>query len=232
MTTVMTRLYADEETARRIERRLYLQGFPRRATEVIAKREGQGASALADRMTTAHVPEAAAGTYAEKVATGKALLVVRATYKPLGAPRIARETLADSPVVKSGLDEEEFYVDTGPERSPSILTDHPHFLTFPREEAEMRPDLISASLGIPLISRKGPKSTVYKGGRLMSKMFWPMPMVIRKKSADSVIHGGRHVSKLFWPMPLVTDKPRRNSVIRGGDLPFSRVFALPTILRR
>lgn len=231
MTTVITRLYADEDTAKRVEKRLYLQGFPRRATEVIAKREGQGAKTLADRMQSAMVPQEAAGTLADKVVGGATLLVVRATYKPLGAAQRARDVTADSDTVSSGLPEDEFYIPGGVDHAPSVLTDHPRFLTFPGDGEDIRPSLVSSALGLPLISRKGPKSKVYAGGRLMSKMFWPMPLISKRKPSGAVIHGGRFMSKLFWPMPLVSTKPRRNSVIRGGDLPFSRIFALPTIKR-
>lgn len=231
MTTVITRLYADEETAERAQNRLRLEGLPKHAVEVISA-DGRKKNALSDRLEHAGVWDEAAKVYAGRIADGASLLVVRATYKPLGAAKLARGVLRETPAVDVGLDEEERFVPDGPERAPNILKDHPRFMTFPLEPDDYRPGTISDRIGVSLLTSWRPSGRkVFEGGRFMSRVFWPMPLTIRKKSTDSVIRGGKHVSKTFWPMPLVKTNPRRLSVIRGGGFPLSRAMGWPLLTR-
>ncbi len=231
MTTVITRLYADEEAAQRTARRLRFEGFPGNAVQVISA-AGLDRDTLLSRMDRAMVPDEAARGYVDKVSAGNSLLVIRATYKPLGAARIARETVASSPALASGVSPEESWVKDPPDHAPSVLKDHPRFMTLPIEPEDYRPQLISRELGIPLLSRHKEKRSAISGGRFMSKAFWPMPLVTRKRKANSAMSGTRHMSRMFWPMPLVSTKERKNSVIRGGAHPISRALGWPTISSR
>lgn len=233
MTTVITRLYADEEAASATARRLGWEGLPARAVEVIGGK-GMSRDEIARRMTRAAVHEASVGAYAERVAAGNALLVVRATYKPLGAAQITRDVTARSKTIDmAGVVDEHFFRDP-PDHAPSVLKDHPRLLSLDLDAGEYKGGPISAELGIPLLTRghRNRPIRVYKGGRHMSRAFWPMPLLSKKRSSSSAIHGGRFMSKAFWPMPLITRKERTRSVIRGGALPFSRALGLSTILRR
>ena len=232
MTTVITRLYADAATAERIAEQLRWQGFPSSALRVISGK-GTHTRTAKERLLDVHVPDGAADTYAKKVEGGNAVLVVLATYRPLGAARIAREALANSATIPSGVKDEETYVKETPKtEAPKILKEHPLFLTMKRHPGDYRPGTVSSEIGIPLLSPRRPKSdSVMSGGRYMSKSFWPMPLVSSRKPSGGVMKGGRHVSRAFWPMPLVTTKPPKRSVIPGGDLPLSRAMRWPTILR-
>lgn len=230
--TVITRLYENEDAARAVARRLRRERFPDRAVQIIAPGAGLDRDALEDKMTRARVRPGAAATYADRVAEGAALLVIRATYKPLGAARIAREAVERSETVDAGVPVEEYKVESGPDHAPSVLKDHPRFLTLPPDPEGHRPGLVTSRLGLPLLTQHRRKKSAMSGGGHMSRYFWPGPLIIRRKKATSAISGGRHMSRYFWPMPLVTTRPRKKSVIPGGGHPMSRALGWPTTTRR
>lgn len=231
MTTVITRLYANESTARGVEDRLRWEGFPRSAIQVISAAPDQARDALAAKIIRARVAESTAPAYADKLGEGMALLVVRATYKPLGAVRIAKEVLERSNAIDAGIQPDEIYVKDGPDHAPSVLKDHPHFLTLPVLEDDIPRGPISAQFGFRLLSKRPRRLKVMRSGRRMSRMFWPMPLVTKNRKARSAMSGTRRMSRAFWPGPLITSKPRRRSVIRGGGHPFSRLMGWRTISR-
>jgi hypothetical protein len=232
MTTVITRLYGDPKTAAEAAGRLKWNGLPANAVRVITSDGPAAGGDLDARLARAGVDPAAVPTYTRAVAAGGAALVVRATYVPLGAARITRETLAKTKSVDSGGVVEEYYVSEGPDPAPSVLKSHPRFLSLDLKPGEYKGGPISADLGIRLLSKRERKSRVYHGGRYMSKWFWPMPLLATKRSASSAIKGGAHMSKVFWPMPLLSRKERTRSVIRDGALPFSRALGMSTVTRR
>jgi hypothetical protein len=165
---------------------------------------------------------------------GDALLVVRATYKPLGAARITRDDHGETKARSRRRRGRRPLLPDGPDHAPSVLKDHPHMLSLDLDFGEYKGGPVSAEFGIPLLTRghRNRPLRVSRGGGHMSKWFWPMPLVTRKRKANSAISGGRYMSKLFWPMPLLSRKERTRSVIRDGALPFSRALGLPTIIRR
>ena len=232
MTQVITRLFADHQTARRAEGQFRFFGFPRNIYRTLTADDAATADALVDKLTRAGVQEATAKAYAAKMTPESALLIVSAGYKPLGVAKKTREILDRLTSVKVGKHPEENWIPTPPNRAPSILKDHPRLLTLP-EELENPRGPISRDLGVRLLSEpRNRTSAMTNGGRRMSKMFWPMPLLKSKGKASSAISGGKHMSRMFWPMPLLSTKTRRNSVIRGGALPMSRLFGLPTVSRR
>lgn len=225
MTTIITRLFPDEATAQSAVDRLVYRGMPRRDCKVIV-----GGDKAPSMMARAQVHESAIGAYASHLSNGRAVVVVSATYKPLGAARLTREILAKYDVVDCGDIVEESNPPWTPERAPSVMKDHPLFLSVPGLEA---PSHISAMFGMPLLKQHKAKRSLMSGSRRMSRMFWPMPLISQKRNARSAMRGGRHMSRLFWPMPLISKGPRRKSVTPGGGLPFSRLFGARTIsLRR
>jgi hypothetical protein len=233
MTTVITRLYDSEDTASATARRLNREGVPKHALQVITAK-GLAREAIAERMRRADVHDSAVPVYADHVAQGDALLVVRATYKPLGAARLTREITAKTKTKSVGDVVDDHYFADGPDHAPSVLKDHPHMLSLDLDFGEYKGGPVSAEFGIPLLTRghRNRPLRVSRGGGHMSKWFWPMPLVTRKRTANSAISGGRFMSRLFWPMPLLSRKERTRSVIRDGALPFSRALGLPTIIRR
>jgi hypothetical protein len=219
MTTVISRLYADPQSARGIMERLYRQGFPRHAMSAIHPGDGD----LRARIERALVPADAAETYANRVREGATLVVVRADYRPLNAVRLANETFETSGAIRSGLGEESFRVQTPPDHAPSILKDHPRFFTMPPSDDHIGGPL-SDQFGFRLLSSNRRRDSVLPDG----KRFFG-DGIIRNRKANSAFHGGGFMSKYFWPMPLITRKRRSNSVIRGGGHPFSRLLGWPTI---
>lgn len=223
MTTVITRLYQDEASALGVRGRLNRAGFPRHALSLFSGEQGLSASELQAKMERALVPTEAARTYAARVAEGASLVAVHATYKPLNAVRIANETFASSGALSSGLETESFRVKTPPDHAPSVMKDHPRFLTMaPSAEPTVR--LVSEQLGVRTLSHPKRRDSVMHGG----KRFFGEG-IIRKKKSNSVLREGSFMSRYFWPMPLVSKRQRGLSVIPGGGHPFSQMLGWPTV---
>ena len=226
MTTLYTRLYADEKTANAVRDRLYRAGFPRHVMRLISGRDGEGHEGLAQRISRARVPERAAAVYTESVASGNVLLVVEAGYKPLGARKIGKKVLAETDPLPANLESEDFKVPKLRDHAPSVMKEHPRFLT-----ASPDPDHIGGPLsdqfGFNLISSHRRRNSVNKGGHI-----FPFAMVTKGRNANSAMKGGSFISRIFWPMKLVTNAPRRRSAMRGGGHPLSRLLGLPTTSSR
>ena len=223
MTTVITRLYQDEASALGVRGRLNRAGFPRYALSLFSGEQGLSANELQAKMERALVPTDAARTYAARVAEGASLVVVRATYKPLNAVRIATETFASSGALSSGLETESFRIKTPPDHAPSVMKDHPRFLTM-APSAESSVKLVSDQLGVRTLSHPRRRDSVIHGG----KRFFGEG-IIHKKTSNSVLREGSFMSRYFWPMPLVSKRQRGLSVIPGGGHPFSQMLGWPTV---
>lgn len=221
MTTIITRVFPDVAAAEAAVNRLNLKGFPRRDRQIIVA--GDKAEAA---MKRAQVHETAIAPYTKRLAAGNVVLVVKATYKPLGAARITREVLAKSDTIDTGAVIDDFSVPWTPERAPSVLKDHPLFLSLPDME---QPGRISTAFGMPLLKERKTKRSLMSHDRRMSRMFWPMPLLSKRKRSSSVISGGRYMSRMFWPMKLLSTGTRSKSVIPGGGTPLSRRLGLKTI---
>lgn len=229
MTTIITRLFQDEDAARYVAERAVFMGVPSRAISVITQSSGPDADALKARMTSAKVHESAVDSYVEHLGAGKALVVVRATYKPLMAATKTRELMAKHDAIAVADVVDDYYMPDGPEPTPSILKEHPHFLTVGIGRTGYEGAPISRGLGFRLLSERKKRKSAIQGGGFKSRFFWPMPLLSTKPRKKSVISGGRYMSKSFWPMPLLSRKPRSNSAIRGGDLPLSRALGWPPV---
>ncbi|MCG6885371.1 MAG: hypothetical protein LJE62_16605 [Silicimonas sp.] len=223
MTTVITRLYSDKQSARGVRERLYREGFPRHALSLISPDDGGSAAELQGKIERALVPDQAAEVYAARVAEGASLVVARATYKPLNAVRVANETYNSSGAIDSGLAEEAFKIQTPPDHSPSVLKDHPRFFTMPPSRDHVGGPL-SDQFGFRLVSAQKRRDSVLHDG----KRFFG-DGIIRNRKSNSVLRNGGFMSKYFWPMPMLSRKRRGLSVIPGGGQPFSRLLGWPTI---
>ncbi len=226
MTTIISRVFPDEATAHQASERLVFRGLPSRDCMVIATQDDDKLSA---KMDAARVDDSARAAYAKALKSGKALLVVHATYKPLTAATVVRETLAKMDTVDVGDVVDDRFVPDGPQSAPSVLREHPLFLTVRASRASYSSGPVTKGLGFRMLSPRKTSTSAMRGGGYMSRVFWPMPLISKKPRKSSVIQGGRHVSKAFWPMPLLSKKPRTSSVIHGGDLPFSRMLGWPPI---
>ena len=88
MTTVITRLYEDMATARSVADALLNNGHDAGTIDILS-----GEDATIARMTAARVSADAAEAYAPMAAAGKALLIVRAPFAPIGTARNAMRTV-------------------------------------------------------------------------------------------------------------------------------------------
>jgi hypothetical protein len=233
MTTVITRLFESENLANGVADRLRWEGIPNRAVRVVEAKEGEAATDLADRLNQAGVHESTVKAYAQHMAKGHAAIVVHATHKPLGAARIVRDTMSANDTTDAGEVIEEYTTPTAPSNAPSILDDHPLFLT-PRIDRKRIQDTgpISHGLGPKLLIKDRTSHSAMRGGRFMSRMFWPMPLLSRKRTSHSAMSGGGYMSRMFWPQRLVATKKRRLAVIPGGALPLSRALGFATVVTR
>ncbi len=218
MITVITRLYRDEASARGVVGRLYRTGFPKNAITLVSKSDGD----VEGRIARALVPEHVAEALAAKVEDGNSAVIVRATYKPLNAVRIANETFETSGAVSSGLEAESFRVKAPKDHAPSILKDHPRFLTL--DGSVRGGPTLSEQLGLRRLSPHRRRDSVINGGRLFFG-----DGVLRGRQAKASLKTGKFMSKAFWPMPLLSKKKEGLSVLPGGGHPFSRLMGWPTI---
>ncbi len=232
MTTIITRLYADEKSANAAADRLWRERIPRRALQVVAAESGESKSDLKERLKSAKVHSSALTAYADKIASGNAVLVARTTYKPLGAAKIAREMMAKDATISVPKITNEYFEADGPDHAPSILKGHPRFLTLASAAGEGHGDPVSKSLGLPLLSARKSRDSAWRGGGYASKAFWPMKLVSKNRKSSSAMRGGGYMSRVFWPMPLLSRSKRRLSVIRGGDHPMSRSLGWATVTDR
>lgn len=203
MTRIITRVFPDHAAAKSASDRLQFKGIPSRQCHVIVA--GPDAK---EKMIEAGVHHTALEPYAARLKAGNAVLVAQTTYKPLEAARITREILAKRETVKVGNINDDFFVPDVPDASPSVLKEHPLFLTF-RKSVEGGP--ITPGLGIPLLKQR--KAHRPLSDKRSSRGFWPMPLLSTKARSKSVISGDRRISRMFWPMPLVTKSNRSKSVI-------------------
>ena len=225
MTTIITRVFNDKGAADAARERIIFRGVPSRAVTVIGPSEGNEAI---DRMQAAEVHPSAMDTYSQAITAGKSLLVVRATYRPLTAATIVREMLAKMDTVDVGEVVNDYYRTDKPEKAPSILDEHPLFLTLRMDKSGYEGGRVSEALYWPLLSPRKERTSAKGKAGARSRAFWPMPLLSRKERKSSVISGGRFMSRAFWPMPLLSKGQRSNSVIRGGDKPLSRALGWPT----
>ena len=219
MTTVITRLYGDEQSAKGVRERLYREGFPRHMLSLVTP----GDRDVHAKIERALVPAEAAATYAARVSEGASLVVARATYKPLNAVRVANEVFETSGAMASGLDEDMFKVPTPIDKSPSIIKDHPRFFTMPPNRDHVGGPL-SDQFGFRLVSAQKRRDSVLHDGKLFFG-----DGIMRNRKSNSVFRNGGFMSKYFWPMPMLSRKRRGLSVIPGGGQPFSRLLGWPTI---
>ena len=225
MTTIITRLFEDAKDACHARDRIIFRGVPSRALSVIAAGDADNAHAM---MEAARVHPDAMDAYAAQINAGKALLVVRTTYQPLTAATMVRTMLPKMKAVETSGVTEDYYVTDKPEKAPSIMDEHPLFLTIRLDKSGYQSARLSDGLAMRMLSpRKERTSARGRSGR-RSSGFWPMPLLSRKSRSPSVMEGGRYMSRAFWPMGLLSRGARSNSAMRGGDTPFSRALGWPT----
>ncbi len=197
MTTIITRLYADQAAARAVVNTLLQKGQDEDTIEVITLDSLGGAGAA---MKAARVPAASAAAYSRAMSGREALLVVAAPFNPIGTAREAIKVVNKSPAINVGLANEDFYLreDVRAENSGSVLTSHPLIMSNPHSRLSHAHILGSN----PIIASR-PRTSAIHGGAYMSRFFWPVKLVSAPKERSSVIRGGFLFSSLFG-IPLLT----------------------------
>ena len=219
MTTIITRLFSDEKSARNAIDRLIFKGVPRRDCDVFS------GDVTAEQLAQAKVDDSAIATYAQGLAAGHTVAVVRATFRPLGAAKLTREVLAQHGGIETDGLIEDRYIPDGVQPSSSILRSHRRFLTLRNELSGRGP--VTAGFGMRMLKPHRTKRSVISGGKRMS-WFWPMPLLSTKPRRKKVMSGGRAISRAFWPMPLLSQTPRGKKVSPGGGAVFSRALGWST----
>jgi hypothetical protein len=206
MTTIITRLYPDMATAKRVATALKDRGHDE-ATISIVTQDGDG-SAL-ERMARARVPAASAAAYAPGLATGQVLVVVQAPFAPIGTARDAIKSMNRTPAIDVGLADEDHYIREQPkiETSGKVMRGTVFFMSNP-----LRPMSHGHVLGQNPILPPRERRSAIQGGAYMSTKFWPMKLVSRSRAANSAIRGGFLFSSLFGMPTVIRDLPSRELI--------------------
>lgn len=225
MTTIITRLYKDDATAKAVTSGLSDAGFPEKTFDMIG-----GSGDAGEAMAKAQVPETSAAAYAPLVSQGNKLVVVRAPFVPFGAAKQAQSIVDSQPTVDAGIENENVFVsDELPEemRNTSILRDHPRFLTSAKRP---RPTTISEALGIRLLSSPRKRTSAVGQEGHWSTPIAPIPLIDSNPRKSSVFSGTRRFAD--FAMRLIWKQDRGLSVKKGGGTPFSDVFGIPLLIKR
>lgn len=206
MTTVVSRLYDQVETAKRVADQLRAEGFPESCLSIVT-------SADAAALMAARIPAAAATGYAAKMQPGQAVFVCRAPFTPFGAARRAMD-LADGMPAIAGANSYIREQARPAEHINSVLSSHPTLMT--RDDyvgsgwAEFR---ASHLFGWPTYTRRReePKNLITRS-RPMSAAFWPGKLLSDKPRKSRVIAGGR---LMLSGSRVGTSKSGRSSVLTG-----------------
>ena len=192
MTTVISRLYADEATANRVTSELSSAGFPADTMDVFP------AGTSADDLMAARVDEASATAYADAMSGDMALMVVRAPVTPFGAARAAMNAANSVSSTRVPGTDENRHISEQMDRDLyiglSVMTNHPRFLSSdmnPRANANR--DLVSRAMHWKLLSDPKPRNSAWSGTTFMSQKILPFPLLKSRKSGTSVISGGKRM---------------------------------------
>ena len=199
MTTIITRLYSDVATAQAVVAALAHNGHRPSTIDVITK---DGPVSAADRMRAARVPSASAAAYAPAIAEGRALLVVRAPFAPMGTARNAIMTVNRTPALLVGLADEDVYIREEPkvDTTGKLYPGTTFFMSNPYRSASH-----AHILGSNPISPSKPRTSAIRGGAYMSTKFWPGKLLSAPKVRDSAIRGGWLMSSLFGLPTIIRD---------------------------
>lgn len=210
MSTIITRLYASADTAKSVASRLKEEDYRVSDVDVIAKgRKGSLKTLKADISAAGVYPNAAA-TYAERVADGDVLLVVRA---PIGQAIKARAIVDEADSIDAGVKYTEVYRGTGTSSArlgrqrhlPPLLPNETKILTNDGLIKSGTP--FSSLFGIPLLT-SGPTGKA----RLMTKRSTPFSS--------------------FFGLGLLARNSGRSQLMTQNTTPFSSMFGLPLLKDR
>ncbi|MEM9063605.1 MAG: hypothetical protein AAGD13_24365 [Pseudomonadota bacterium] len=207
MTTIITRLYEDEQTAHGVVQALRDHSFRDSMVDVITS-SGDAQAAMSE----AGVPEDAHDAYAQAIASGNALVAVRA---PFGGAEKAYILMDKTPSVDMGGLAQTSYVaeDLALEyRSSSIIKGAPRLMSSPMFPSIRRGrSLLATMFGKPLMRKRlNIDNSIYRGTKYFAN--FPIPHLKKKKAKiDNAIYRG---TKYFanFPIPHLVDLKRDPSL--------------------
>ena len=186
MTQVITRYFASADRARMAKKDLvFINDVSPRIIDLYEDADTAAAHLLKDGVDPATI-----AAYKDELASGGAVVLVRAGFRPLGVAQTAREVLgALGPVDMGDLVEEVRIKD--PAKPPSVYTDHRLVMTRMREPGQT--SYYMANWPIPLISRRKPYT-----GSLLQDQHGRMSSG-RSQCASNPIPGRSSKTISAWP---------------------------------
>ena len=223
MTQVITRYFENADQARATKFELVSRRqLSARIVELYTQAEG-----LEDALGAAKVMPETTAAYKKRLASGGAVLLVRAGFKPLNVARTTREVTAAMGAADMGDLIEEVSVKEPPKAMMSVLVDHPYMLTKPRDPDSDNYHM--ADWPIPLISRRPPiTASLFPRHARMAN--FPIPLLLDREPYTKSIFPP-HARMANFPLPLISRrKPFTGSIFP----PHARManFPLPLISRR
>lgn len=224
MTQIITRYFENAADARAVKKEfVYRRSYSLDIVSLFETAEG-----LVDTLTAEQVAPATAKAYQDLLASGGAVLLVKAGARPLRVAQTTRQVTAQMGAADLGdLVQEVTVKDTFDLTHSSVLTNHPKFLTRQRDPNSTNYHM--ANWPIPLISRRKPptKSLVPPHARMAN---FPIPLISKRKPyTGSII--APHQRMANFPLPLISKrKPYTKSIFA----PHARManFPIPLLSKR
>lgn len=215
MTTIVTRLYPDKDTAETAVTALKLQNHPEGNIDIVTA--GKGAE---DALRDAQVPEDSAAAYASAMKRGQAVVVVRAPVTPFGAARNAIDTLDEFESVDAGVENENYYVTTEPDQElildSKVDRSHRHWATWGNERRRGR---ISDAFGLPMVYSGTRFFGSYLAPPLTSRKHWGsfiLPPISHREPGRETVYSGKKLFGSFLMDPISRAGPVSNAGSDGG----------------
>ena len=224
MTRLITRYFERADAAHDAARHLVFEArLSQRIVQVL-----EGAERAASEMDRAGVLPETISAYKEKLATGGAVLVVKAGYKPLCVAKIARTVLAEMGAADMGELTEEVKVKDQARPLLSIFPDHPTFLQIPKDPSPSNARM--ANFPLPLISRRKPyAASLIRPHAHMAN--FPIPLISSRTPYDDTIFDSKHVRMADFGLPLLSARKPRDRFVFPRHARMAR-FPLPLLSRR
>lgn len=208
MTTIISGLYEDANTAHSIVTELEAAGFASDSCGVVTQ---TGDASVLERLMEARVDEHSAQAYAQHMTTERAIVIVHAGFNPFGTALRAIQILNGYSWVEAGAPHPDRYVREEASRVQrlSVMRTPRRFLSPDMEPGLKRRSTLSAMFAFPLLKKRKTSNSAISGGRLVSGGWLPFPTLIQKDKTNSATPGGGHPFSKFFKMQLLS--PRAGS---------------------
>lgn len=200
MTTVISRVYADEATADSVLAALRAAGHP----EANIDKFKAGGKNLTAKISAARVAREAASTYARMLKNDTTLVVIRAPFTPFGAARDAMSIADSVDSLPAKVETQNLYIREEPDTQlfigQKILRKHPLILSSDmNRQANAGRDLVSRAMHWKLLTAHRTRRSATSGTSFMSQKILPFPLLSHKSRRNSAIQGGKRI--LYNPSP-------------------------------